>query len=215
MNPVLLTTAYLPPIQYFAKVYAASCIYLETYDHYVKQTYRNRCVIAGANGMQSLTIPIEHDHHLRAASRDIRLSDHGNWRHLHRNALQSAYEGSPFFEYYADDLLPIYDRGHQYLVDFNEDFLYTICELLQLTPNFQHTTCYADAEALGAEDFRETIRPKMSHSIDKTFQSVEYYQVFRRKIGFMGNLSIADLLFNMGPEARLVLRDSVVPNTIA
>lgn len=211
MNSVLLTSAYLPPIQYFSKIYGAPCIYMETYEHYVKQTYRNRALIAGPNGVQALTIPVEHEYNKRPATRDIRLSDHGNWQHLHRHALQSAYEGSPFFEYYADDLLPIYDKGHQFLVDFNEDFLYTICDLLSLTPNVVKTEAYADALALGADDFRETIRPKNSHSIDKTFRSVEYYQVFRHKHGFLENLSIIDLLFNMGPESRLVLRDSIVP----
>lgn len=211
MNSVLLTSAYLPPIQYFSKIYGAPCIYMETYEHYVKQTYRNRALIAGPNGVQALTIPVEHEYNKRPATQDIRLSDHGNWQHLHRNALQSAYEGSPFFEYYADDLLPIYDKGHQFLVDFNEDFLYTVCDLLDLKPNVVKTEAYADALALGADDFRETIRPKNSHSIDKTFRSVEYYQVFRHKHGFLENLSIIDLLFNMGPESRLVLRDSIVP----
>ena len=211
MNSVLLTSAYLPPIQYFSKIYGAPCIYMEICEHYVKQTYRNRALIAGPNGVQALTIPVEHEYNKRPDTRDIRLSDHGNWQHLHRNALQSAYEGSPFFEYYADDLLPIYDKGHQFLVDFNEDFLYTICDLLDLTPNVVKTEAYADALALGTDDFRETIRPKNSHSIDKTFRSVEYYQVFRHKHGFLENLSIIDLLFNMGPESRLVLRDSIVP----
>lgn len=214
MNPVLLTSAYLPPVQYFSKLYASPCIYLETYEHYVKQTYRNRALIAGPNGVQALTIPVEHEYSKRPATRDIRLSDHGNWQHLHRNALQSAYEGSPYFEYYADDILPIYDREHRFLVDFNADFLHTICDLLNLKPNLLQTEAYADAQALGAEDFREVIRPKISHSIDKTFRSVEYYQVFRQKHGFLENLSIIDLLFNMGPESRLILRDSVIESNI-
>lgn len=214
MNPVLLTSAYLPPVQYFSKLYASPCIYLETYEHYVKQTYRNRALIAGPNGVQALTIPVEHEYSKRPATRDIRLSDHGNWQHLHRNALQSSYEGSPYFEYYADDILPIYDREHRFLVDFNADFLHTICDLLNLKPNLLQTEAYADAQALGAEDFREAIRPKISHSIDKTFRSVEYYQVFRPKHGFLENLSIIDLLFNMGPESRLILRDSVIESNI-
>ena len=214
MNPVLLTSAYLPPVQYFSKLYASPCIYLETYEHYVKQTYRNRALIAGPNGVQALTIPVEHEYSKRPATRDIRLSDHGNWQHLHRNALQSAYEGSPYFEYYADDILSIYDREHRFLVDFNADFLHTICDLLNLKPNLLQTEAYADAQALGAEDFREVIRPKIPHSIDKTFRSVEYYQVFRQKHGFLENLSIIDLLFNMGPESRLILRDSVIESNI-
>lgn len=214
MNPVLLTSAYLPPVQYFSKLYASPCIYMETHEHYVKQTYRNRALIAGPNGVQALTIPVEHEYSKRPATRDIRLSDHGNWQHLHRNALQSSYEGSPYFEYYADDILPIYDKNHRFLVDFNADFLLTICDLLNLKPNIVQTESYADASALGADDFRELIRPKISHSIDETFRCVEYYQVFRQKQGFLGNLSVIDLLFNMGPEARLVLRDSIIRSNI-
>ena len=210
MNPILLTSAYLAPVQYYTKLYAASQVIEERYDHYVKQTYRNRCIIAGPNGPQALTFPIEHTELAKPCTRDIRMSDHGNWRHLHWNALVSSYDKSPYFEYYADDFRPFYEKRYDYLVDFNEGLRRTVCELLGLTPSIEISAAYVDAAQLGADDFRETIRPKVDFQLDKTFKAIPYYQVFSQKNGFLPNLSILDLLFNMGPESRLILRDSIV-----
>ena len=210
MNSVLLTSAYLAPVQYYSKLYAAPRIIEERFDHYVKQTYRNRCIIAGPNGTQALTLPIEHTEVLKPCTRDIRLSDHGNWRHLHWNALLSSYDKSPYFEYYADDFRPFFEKKYDYLVDFNEGLRETVCDLLDLHPLVETTTAYAEAEAYHADDFRESIRPKVDFQQDMTFRAVPYYQVFAQKHGFLPNLSILDLLFNMGPESRLVLRDSIV-----
>lgn len=209
MSPVLLTSAYLPPVQYFTKLYAASTIYLETYDHYVKQTYRNRAVIATAAGPLALTLPVEHDGTTKPLTRDVRLSDHGNWRHLHWTALTSAYERSPYFFYYADDFRAVYERPYRFLVDFNEALISLVLSLLNLTPHIVPTTSYADAAELGATDLRETIRPKLPYADDAAFSPAPYYQVFSTRHGFLPNLSIADLLFNMGLESRLVLRRSL------
>ena len=209
MKSVILTSAYLAPVQYYSKLYAASQVIEERHDHYVKQTYRNRCVIAGPNGPQALTFPIEHTELLKPCTKDIRLSDHGNWRHLHWNALQSAYDKSPYFEYYADDFRPFYEKKYDFLVDFNEGLRATVCNLLDLHPEIQLTDSYVDADKLDAVDFRENIRPKVDFKLDASFRPIPYYQVFEQKLGFLPNLSIIDLLFNMGPESRLILRDSV------
>lgn len=210
MNAVLLTSAYLAPVRYYSKLYAAPRAFEERCEYYVKQTYRNRCIIAGPEGPQALTLPVEHGGGARPLTRDIRLSDHGNWRHVHWNALASAYEKSPYFEYYADDFRPFYERRFTFLVDFNAGLRDLVCDLLQLHPDITVTTSYADAAALGADDFRETIRPKLSAADDPSFRPLPYWQVFAGRTGFLPDLSIVDLLFNMGPEARLVLRDSVV-----
>ena len=205
----LLTSAYLAPIRYYARLYAAQLVLLETHDHYVKQTYRNRCLIAGPNGVQALTIPIEKPTFGKAAMRDIRISDHGNWRHLHWNALQSSYERSPFFDYYADDLRPFYEKRIDFLLDFNEGLQHTVLELLDLTPTITQTDSYCTTLQEGITDLRETITPKLSWKTDTDFCAVPYYQVFAQKHGFITDLSIVDLLFNMGPEARLVLKKSL------
>ena len=97
MKTVLLSSAYLAPIEYYTKLYTADRILVERYDHYIKQTYRNRCVIVGANGTLSLTIPTEKEEFPKVLMKDVRISDHGNWRHVHWNALESAYRNSPLF----------------------------------------------------------------------------------------------------------------------
>lgn len=209
MNPVILTSAYLAPVQYFSKLYGAPRIVEERCDHYVKQTYRNRCIIAGPNGPQALTIPVERNGAEKTATRDVRISDHGNWRHLHWNALVSNYKNSPFFEYYADDFRPFYEKRYEFLVDFNEALRHTVCELLNLRPDVSTSQEYVDAAAAGLDDFRESIHPKADHTADTSFCAHPYYQVFAARTGFLPNLSIADLLFNMGPEARIVLRKSL------
>ena len=125
--PIYLSSSYLAPVQYYSKLYMADDVVIEHHDNYVKQTYRNRCVITGANGPLPLTIPVEKPDAPKAPMRDIRISDHGNWRHLHWNALVSAYRTTPFFEYYEDDFRPFYEERWEFLVDFNEALRQKVC----------------------------------------------------------------------------------------
>lgn len=208
-NSILLSTAYWAPVQYYTKLYNADTIWMEVWEHYIKQTYRNRCLIASPNGIQALTVPIIKPTTEKAPIRDIRISDHGNWRHLHWNALESAYRNSPFFEYYMDDFIPFYTKKWDFLIDFNEAIRLKVCELIDMSPNILLTDCFGKATET-TEDLRMQISPKTPFSSDYSFRIVPYYQVFQEKCGFLPNLSIADLLFNMGPESLLVIRDSIV-----
>ena len=201
MSVAYLSTAYLGSIQYYSKLTSFNEIRIETEENYPKQTYRNRCLIAAANGVQALTVPVEKPEATKALTRDIRISDHGNWRHLHWNALVSAYNMSPFFEYYADDFRPFYEKKYIYLIDYNEALQGIICSLLDIHPEISHTEKY---EPLIENDFRYAIDPR--HPLpDAAFTPRPYYQVFREKHGFIPNLSIVDLLFNMGPESIFIL----------
>ena len=206
---IILPSAYLPPVQYFTKLYVGEPITIECHDNFVKQTYRNRCMIDSPNGRLSLSIPIEHGGGEKQRMCDIRLSEHGRWRQMHWNALVSSYRNSPFFDYYADDFRPFYDEACPYrrLVDFNRALLDTVCNLLDLKPHITYSETYV-TPASNDTDLRESIHPK--HPVeDPHFSPKPYYQVFAQKHGFQPNLSIVDLLFCMGPETRLVLRDSV------
>lgn len=206
MAVVLLSTAYLAPIEYYVKLLTADRVRVEQYDHYMKQTYRNRCIIAGPDGPLPLTVPVVKPDTPKCFMRDIRISDHGNWRHLHWNALESAYNHTPFFEYYKDDFHPFYERKYDFLMDFNEELCRTVCALIDMEPRMERTTDYCCTAPEGEEDYRERIHPKRDYRTeDPAFHPVPYYQVFQERLGFLPNLSIVDLLFNMGPESLLVL----------
>jgi hypothetical protein len=200
MTTSLLSSAYCAPIQWFQKLNRYDAVVIEQHDNFLKQTFRNRCVIATANGTQTLTIPVEKSDGDKCLMRDIRISDHGNWRRLHWNALATAYGDSPFFDYYADDLRPFYEQRFAFLLDFNMQMTAKFCELLDITPNISLSEEYVKDVDSGVDDFREVIRPK--HPMpDADFIPKPYYQVYAQRHGFIPNLSILDLLFNMGNEA--------------
>ena len=203
MNNILLSSTYFGPVQWYQKLARGGVCLVERHDHFIKQTYRNRCVIATTQGPQALTVPVESPQGLRidkTEMKDVRVSDHGAWRHLHWQALQSAYGESPFFEYYADDIKPFFQQRWDNLFDFNLAITLKLCELLDIRPNLQLTDQYADADKLQADDFRDAIRPKKPLP-DPSFVATPYYQVYQQKHGFQPNLSILDLLFNEGNEA--------------
>jgi hypothetical protein len=204
MTTSLLSSAYCAPIQWFQKLNRYDAVIIEQHDNFLKQTFRNRCVIATANGTQTLTIPVEKSDGDKCLMRDIRISDHGNWRRLHWNALATAYGDSPFFDYYADDLRPFYEQRFAFLLDFNMQMTAKLCELLDITPNISLSEEYVKDVESGVDDFREVIRPK--HPMpDADFIPKPYYQVYAQRHGFIPNLSILDLLFNMGNEALFYL----------
>ena len=198
MTTALLSSTYFGPVQWYQKLCRYDRVLIEHCDAYQKQTYRNRCLIATTQGVQALTVPVVHSRDAQQDREVIKISDHGNWRHLHWQALQTAYGDSPFFEYYEDDLRPFFTERWELLYDFNEAIRLKMCELLDIHPVVSHTTQYHPSPA--PNDFRAAIRPK--HPLpDAHFEPRPYYQVYQQKHGFLPNLSILDLLFNMGPES--------------
>jgi hypothetical protein len=215
MTTALLQTTYFGPVQWYQKLKRYDHCVIEQYDSYQKQTYRNRCVIATANGLQALTVPVDHspltiDH---VQCKDLRISDHNQWRRVHWNALQSAYSESPFFEYYADDIRPFFEQKYEFLIDFNEAIRQKMCELLDIETSVSYSSGFRVqgsgfmvqgsgfmVQGSGFKDFREVIHAKHPQD-DPEFQPRSYWQVFQHRYGFQPNLSILDLLFCMGPEA--------------
>ena len=208
MTTALLQTTYFGPVQWYQKLYRYDHILIEQYDSYQKQSYRNRCVIATANGPQALTVPtVSCDLAVgseKCTVKDVRISDHNQWRRIHWNALQSAYSESPFFPYYADDIRPFFEKKYTFLVDFNEEIRQKMCELIDIHPYVEYTTTFysplTSSTSPLLKDFREVIHAK--HPLpDAEFEPKRYWQVFQQKHGFLPNLSILDLLFCMGPES--------------
>jgi hypothetical protein len=202
VGTVLLSTAYLAPVEYYCQIHNHQQVIIEANCNYIKQTYRNRCVIASANGLQTLSIPIEKPCSLKCKTKDIRIAEHGNWRHLHWSAIVSAYNSTPFFEYYEDDFRPCYDKPTGFLFDFNENLRELVCSLLDISPSISYSTEYYFSSNSDILDLREVIHPKKPPFLQFC---CPYYQVFETKYGFQANLSIIDLLFNLGPEAVIIL----------
>lgn len=197
----LFASFYLAPVEYYAALFRSKEVLIEIHDHYQKQSYRNRCIIAGANGPMPLSIPVEKPSDEKTEMKDIRIAEHGNWRHLHWNAIVSAYNSTPFFEYFEDDFRPFYEKKFTFLHDFNEQLRQLVCRLIDIKTPVTYTRTFVQNVAANVVDYRETIHPKRPSG----FKTNPYYQVFYEKLGFLPNLSIIDLLFNMGNESRLYL----------
>lgn len=214
MKAVCVTSNYLAPIQYYCKLIAKVPVYIEINENYIKQSYRNRCVIAGANGPLALSIPVVKPDTPKSPTKDIRISDHGNWQHLHWNAIISAYNSSPYFEYYQDDFAPFYEKKYTFLNDMNEQLRELVCTLIDIQPKIHYTSTYLTSDNADFQDYREIIQPGKDSMPDPLFNAPSYYQIFTSRNGFIPNLSIIDLLFNMGPESKLVLLQSIRPSAL-
>lgn len=205
MSTALLSSAYLPPVSFIAAMASGADVLIEQYDNYVKQTYRNRCVIASASGPLTLTIPTVKADAPKQKVKDVRISDHGEWRRQHWNALESAYMNTPFFMYYADEFRPFYDRKWEFLIDYNMELTGLILRLAGIPVGLKLTESYCPTDRLDKNtlDFRSWIEPDICRESAPSQQP--YWQVFRQKYGFLPNLSAVDLLFNMGPEMRSIV----------
>lgn len=188
---LVLPTAYFGPISYYAALYHSDEVMIEACEHYVKQTLRNRCVIATDQGPMTLSCFVEKGNRLKTPIREVRLSDHKDWRREHLHALATYYGMSPFYEYYAPELREVLLHGHdQTLFGMNEALRRWCCEQIGFTPNVRYT-----------EEYTGATLPEV------TTADYRYYQI--ASVGgrqpFMKEMSILDLLFNMGPESILVI----------
>jgi len=197
---ILLHPTYFPSIASFVAIANAKTVTFEVCDNYQKQTYRNRMYIYGANGKLPLTVPVVFSHKNRQLYKDIVISEDVYWQDLHWKSIQSAYSGSPFFEFYQDDLLPLFIKKYKYLLDFNFKCLEVIYDCLQLSFDYQKTKTYRKTVAEGT-DYRILVNSRKEK--EQPFQP--YVQVFDDKHGFIPNLSILDLICNEGPNAFMYL----------
>ena len=191
LNNPLLPTAYFGPISYYAILLQHPNCRIELNEHFIKQSIRNRCDIYGANGKLRLSIPKERKGSSKTIIRNLKISYRNNWQKQHWNAIESAYNSSPFFEYYKDELKPFFEEKEEYLVKFNSKLQNTILRMLHQENIIKNTTEY-----LHKGDFFDLRNYRW-----KLKNQEKYDQVFMEKQGFIPNLSVLDLLFNLGPES--------------
>jgi hypothetical protein len=202
VDNVLLSTAYLPPVEYFALLLSENAA-IEREERYQKQSYRNRTVIMNGNGALNLIIPTVHDGRMGIV-KDVRIEYVTPWQRAHWRSIESAYNNTPYYLYYKDALKPFYEREYEFLFDFNLQLIQTLTKLLRLDGDIRTTTTF---EPYTSHDTRLLIHPKHSRKEDYPFRlKTPYYQVFEDKFGFVPNLSVIDLLFNEGPQAAAYLR---------
>ena len=187
-----LSTAWFPPVEYFAILAQYRTVFVEACESYRKQTWRNRCRILTANGPMDLRVPVQHDG--ARLITDIRIDWSTDWLRQNLYAIDSAYYSSPFFVYYRDELFALLERRREKLWDMNTDVTEFFCRKIGIAPELVPTTGF---ELHPEEDFRDTFSPKRPCPGGVR----PYWQVFREKFGFVPGLSVMDLLFNEGPES--------------
>lgn len=203
MNQVLLSTAYLPPIDYIKSILSSEGIVIEAHENYQKRTYRNRAVIQAANGPLTLSIPVNKQLGNHTPIDKITIEYLSNWQHDHWQAIQSAYNKSPYFEYYSYLIEPFYKNRWETLLEYNTEFLKLILKIASIQKNISYTNEF-EIQSVEKTDYRNLSH---IHKSGITLYPIKKYpQVFDYKHPFEGRISILDTLFNLGPDTKTYLQ---------
>lgn len=192
MKSLLLPT-YFPSISHFVAMVQSEEIVFEMEDNFQKQTNRNRTYIYSPNGIQLLNIPVKHSKETHQKTKDVKIETDFDWQKQHFKSLEAAYRSSPFFEYFEDDIYPIFEKKFTFLMDLNLEVMDIVCKCLRMKLEYTTTTEYFHETEADVMDFRFLANGKKDNS-----QFESYPQVFQEKAGFLNNLNILDLLFNEG-----------------
>jgi hypothetical protein len=195
---------YFPPITLFSTLYSETYVYFDIYEIYRKMSFRNRCLIAGAEGIISLSVPLKDGRNQLLPVNEVRISETENWQARHFKSICSAYNRSPFFEYYADELETLYQERFSHLVEWNLSCLNWLHKKLYWPAEIRFTDSAVSFGDADQGDRRNRVLPK---NYDH-WNPVKYRQVFEERTGFFPNLSVLDLLFNTGKQAGELLRNS-------
>lgn len=192
MKSLLLPT-YFPSISHFVVMAQSDKIVFEMEDNFQKQTNRNRTYIYSPNGIQLLNIPVKHSKETHQKTKDVKIETDFDWQKQHFKSLEAAYRSSPFFEYFEDDIYPVFEKKFTFLMDLNFEVMDIVSKCLRMKLEYTTTTEYFHEVEAGVMDFRFLANGKKDNS-----QFESYPQVFQEKAGFLNNLNILDLLFNEG-----------------
>jgi hypothetical protein len=193
---ILVSTAYLPPVEYFSLISRADEVLIEREENYIKQSFRNRCYILSAHGPQLLSVPVYMGSQHKTQLKDIRIDYSKRWQQVHLGAITASYSSAPYFQFYFENIEKIISVKNDFLIDLNTQLTVSILKILKMKTQLRFTSEFEPVS--GSEnDFRYRISPKKKSA----FQVKEYLQVFNNGNGFVHNLSVIDLIFNLGPEA--------------
>ncbi|MFA8451737.1 MAG: WbqC family protein [Bacteroidales bacterium] len=194
---ILLSSAYLPPIEYMRILASEEKVILEANENFIKQTWRNRCRIVTSNGSLDLSAPVLKSKGSKTPIQEVLFSDQESWSIKHWRAIESAYNASPYFLYYKDELENLICNPQQNLFSHNLSLIELLCDLIGITPKIILSESYIKTENCRYRDLRDVIHPKK----DDLFNKESYVQVFAEKMSFVGKgISVLDLLFNLGPD---------------
>ena len=207
----VFSTAYLPPIEYLLVFLQSDNPYIEANEHFIKQSYRNRCLIPTANGVLNLSIPVAKNGLHHCPIQAVQLDYSQPWQRTHWRALETAYNTSPFFLYYRDYIEPFFVQQQiQTLWEFNQKLFDTVLKLLGITKSYAYTTCYKASYDDSVLDLRQEIHPKKRTEKKYPYRElIPYRQVFFNRFGFIPNMSCLDLLFNEGKWAKTYLMNEM------
>lgn len=207
MDEIVLSTAYFPPAIYMGLLANSNRIIIDPNEHFVKRSYRNRCKILGVNGAMALSIPVNWKNHMPV--KDVKISYAEDWKKLHWRSIASAYSNSAFFEFYKDEFTDLFEYSPEFLVDWNMKALELVNQLVGLDVEIELAETYIEKGA-HQFDFRNSINPRKEFAFDGLSVShPAYQQVFSDRHEFTKNLSILDLLFNLGPECGDYLKSMI------
>lgn len=205
MPSILIDLHYLPSLEYFCALYPFENIVLEKHEHYVKQSYRNRCYINTSQGKQMLIVPLT-EKHGKVSVHEIKIDHQQKWQNSHWRAIESAYRKAPYFEFYSDDLRAILYKNHELLFDLNHELLSFCLRSVGLKVKLSASLSFEKSPNADIADLRNAVEVKKSHLTRNFYRAVPYTQVFGNS--FVENLSLLDLLFCEGPNSLRLIKTS-------